>query len=247
MLEWCNPGLTREYQMKHFYFLMFFIISTQAFCDEKSLYNFSWLDSDKEVYVLQNRKFRKVDSLYVSLLGVKTLSGAFVDSYGGSLRLGYFFKEDWGLEFAYGKNSFSENDTAKGVKEAGTIPYYRGVDNYLTGMLMWSPFYSKINTFNNIFYYDWMFGLGLARVTTLNNGAELLSSDGGLTSHEEIGISWNTGLRFYISESWSLRLDFTGLHYQAEKTRQIEADSSTKKTKQLFSHYDLGIGLNYTF
>jgi len=229
--------------------LLVFLFIHQVFAADTSLYNFSWLDPDKEVYVLQNRKFRKSESFYIGGTGVKTISGAFVDSYGGSARAGYFFKEDWGFEFAYGKNSGSENDTAKGVKESGTIPYYRKVDKYIGAMLMWSPFYSKINTFNKIFYFDWMFGLGVAQITSLHNGNELdpaASSLSKLSSEDKMGALWNTGIRFYLSESWSLRVDITGLHYNAEKTRILENDSNSSKAQKLFSNYDLGIGLNFT-
>ena len=58
---------------------------------ESSTYDFSWLDPDKEVYVLQNRKFRKKRSLFVSGGGGKTLSGAFVDSNSITGAHGIFF------------------------------------------------------------------------------------------------------------------------------------------------------------
>lgn len=227
--------------------LVFSFVSIAA---EDSLYNFSWLDKDKEIYVLQNRKFRKDDKLYVGFTGVRTLNGAFIDSIGATVRGGFFFSEDWGIELVYGKNSGSENDTAKGVREQSTVPYYRKIDTYMGGMLMWSPFYSKINTFNRIFYFDWMLGAGLANVTTLDNRNRFdtgLGGSGKLTSESNMGAIWNSGLRFYISEGWSVRLDFTGIHYQADKTRLVDGASDTSKSKKIFSNYDLGIGLNYTF
>jgi len=226
------------------------MLVTLANAGEKSLYNFSWLDPDKEVYVLQNRKFRKDGNLYVGGTGAKTLSGAFIDSYGATLRSGYFFSEDWGLEFVYGKNSGSENDTAKGVKEQGTVPFYRKIDSYMGAMFMWSPFYSKINTFNKIFYFDWMFGLGAASIKTLDNRNKFDSTATNfdeLTSENSIGLLWNTGFRFYINENWSLRLDVTGQNYKAAKTKQAEGDSTTSSIDKIFSNYDLGLGLNYTF
>src|SRR5690606_16951141 len=145
------------------------IVSTLAIADEKSLYNFSWLDKDKEIYVLQNRKFRKDGKLYVGGTAAYNLSQNFLTAYGGTLRAGYFFSEDWGIEFLYGKNTNSENDTAKGVKEQGSVPFYRQIDSFMGAMLMWSPFYSKINTFNRIFYFDWMFGAGVGSITTKDN------------------------------------------------------------------------------
>jgi outer membrane beta-barrel protein len=225
-------------------------LSGSIFASEKSLYEFSWLDKDKEVYVLQNRKFRKDGRVYIGGTLAKTISGAFIDAYGGSLRGGFFFKEDWGIELLYGKSSGTENNTAKGVKDQGTVPFYRKIDSYMGGMLMWSPFYSKINTFNKIFYFDWMFGAGLANITTLDNRnrfdtGSLKQND--LTSESATGAIWNTGFRFYITENWSARIDFTGIHYSAKKSSKATGATSTSESSTLFSNYDLGLGLNYSF
>jgi outer membrane beta-barrel protein len=232
---------------KVFLLLCVFLISGVVVASEKSLYEFSWLDKDKEIYVLQNRKFRKVGKVYLGADGVKTISGAFVDSYGGTIRAGYFFTEDWGIEGVFGKSTGSKNDTAKGVEDQTSKAFYRKVDTYMGAMAMWSPFYSKINTFNKVFYYDWMFGLGLASVNILDNRKEFDSSSSkSLTSSNAIGVLWNTGLRIYISESWSLRIDITGLHAKPKKENIVDNGNSVT-TNSLFSNYDLGIGLNYAF
>lgn len=229
--------------------LISLILSSLVLADEKSLYNFSWLDKDKEIYVLQNRRFRKDGNVYIGATGAYNLNQAFVNSYGGTARLGYFFTEDWGIEGVYGKNSSDENDTAKGVKEQGTVPFYREIDSYVGAMIMWSPFYSKINTFNRIFYFDWMFGLGAASITTKDNRNKFTpgANENTLTSDTVVGALWNTGFRFYINESWSLRLDVTGLTYKADKTKGTENSGETSKTSKLFTSYDLGLGLNYAF
>ena len=83
---------------------LLFIYSTNIHSSEEDLYAFSWLDQDKEVYVLQNRKFRKDDSFYLSAGGGITTSGAFVNAFTLQTKAGYFFKEDWGLEFLFSKN-----------------------------------------------------------------------------------------------------------------------------------------------
>ena len=229
--------------------LLSLILSTAVVASEKSLYNFSWMDKDKEIYVLQNRKFRKDGSFYIGATAGKNLNQAFLDAYGGSARAGYFFSEDWGIEFLFGKNDSKENDTAKGVREQGTVPFYREIDSYMGGMLMWSPFYSKINTFDQVFYFDWMFGVGLASIKTMDNRNRFTpgADEGKLTSENTTGAVWNTGFRFYITQNWSLRLDVTGLTYSADKTKQAEGASGTSKTKKLFTSYDLGLGLNYAF
>ena len=222
-------------------------LSINVMASETSTYDFSWLDKDKKVYVLQNRKFRKDGKFYLGLSGTKTLSGAFIDAYGANVRLGYFFSEDWGVEFVYSKHQGGQNDTAKGVKEQGAIPFYREQDTVMGGMLTWSPFYAKINTFNKIYYFDWMFGLGVANIATLDNRREFETVPSSeMTSESNTGAIWNTAIRFYMSESWSFRIDFTGTHFQAE--RKSESSSSTPISKSTtFSNYDLGFGLNYTF
>jgi len=232
---------------KVFLLLCVIFTSSAVIASEKSLYEFSWLDKDKEIYVLQNRRFRKVDKLYIGGTGVKTISGAFIDSYGGTVRGGYFFREDWGIEGVFGKNSGSKNATAKGVEDQQAKAFYRKVDSYVGAMAMWSPFYSKINTFNKVFYYDWMFGLGVASVKTLDNRSEFNTpASSTLSSSNSIGAMWNTGLRVYMSDSWSLRIDFTGIHAKPAK-ENIKDNGNTVTTNSLFSSYDLGVGLNYSF
>jgi outer membrane beta-barrel protein len=220
-----------------------FLFALSAWASEKSVYDFSWLDKDKEIYVLQNRKFRKEGKLYVGVGGIKTLSGAFVDSYGANARVGYFFKEDWGVEFLYGKYTGNENDTAKGVKDQGTVPFYRKFDTVMGGILWWSPFYAKINTFNQIFYFDWMFGLGATQIKTMDNRNKFLpGAPNTLTTENTTGGLWSTALRFHINQAWSLRLDFTGMHYTADRKT-----SNTAGKSQMFSNYDFGMGLMFAF
>lgn len=220
-----------------------FMLTQELKAAEKSVYDFSWLDQDKEIYVLQNRKFRKEGKLYGSIGGGKTLNGTFIDSYSGQARVGYFFREDWGIELLYSKGSGSENDTAKAIASQGAVPFYRKVDNSMGGMLVWSPFYGKLNTFNKVFYFDWIFGAGVAKVHTLDNRLKFNTiPSGSLTGQDTTGALWNTGIRFYMSEHWALRIDVTGTHISA--TRQ---KSSTTSSKTNFSYYDLNFGLNYTF
>lgn len=229
--------------------LVSLIMSTVVYANEKSLYNFSWLDNDKEIYVLQNRKFRKVGNVYVGGTGAYNLSQDFLDAYGVTIRGGYFFTEDWGVELIYGKNTNTENDTAKGVKEQGTVPFYRQIDSFMGAMLMWSPFYSKINTFNRIFYFDWMFGFGVGTITTKDNRNKFdtaAANTNALTDESQTGALWNTGFRFYINEHWSLRLDLTGQTYKADKTKKTTT-GPTSTTSKLYNNYDLGLGLNYAF
>lgn len=218
--------------------------------NENSLYNFSWLDNDKEIYVLQNRKFRKDGNVYIGATAAYNLNQAFLNSYGGTARIGYFLSEDWGIEGVYGKNSSSENDNTKGIRERGIKPFYRQIDSFMGAMLVWSPFYSKINTFNKIVYFDWIFGVGPASVSTKDNRNGIdpsvpIADRNTLTSENSVGAVWDTGFRFYINENWSLRLDVTGITYKADKQKSDNTTGS--KASIWFTSYDLGLGLNYAF
>ncbi len=233
---------------KMFIALISLIMSSMVMAAESSLYNFSWLDKDKEIYVLQNRRYRKDGKVYIGGNLARTINGAFIDSYGASVRGGFFFQEDWGIELLLGKGMGKENTTAKGIREQGTVPFYRKINTYMGGMLMWSPFYSKINTFNRIFYYDWLFGAGVANVSTEDNRKRFINqNDSSMTTDSSIGLVWTTGMRFYINDHWSVRLDFTGLNYRSERFGKPTTSATVKKKTDYFSNYDVGVGLNFAF
>jgi len=220
-------------------------ISTFVFAAEDSMYDFSWLDKDKEVYVLQNRKFRKKSSVYIGGTMGRSINGAFIDSNEVNLIGGYFFSENWGIEFSYTKAYGAENATSDSVNAQGSVPFYRKIDTGMSTMLMWSPFYSKINTFNKIFYYDWMFGAGVSNLKTLDNRNEFTggSSSNVVTEETLTGLTWITALRFYISQSWSSRIDFKATHINSDSS----VTSATDTEKRWNHYYNFNVGVNYTF
>lgn len=214
---------------------------------ETSTYDFQWLDPDKEVYVLQNRKFRKNGKLNISAGGGFTTSGAFVDSKAFQGRVGYFFREDWGLELIYAKHTGKENSTAKSVRNegaSGSTPFRRITQNYMGAMAVWSPFYSKVNTFNTILYYDWLLGLGAAKIEEKNNRSEFINGSTGnnaSSTETHTGIVWGTGFKFYLTEMWEVRADVTGVHFKANKA------SVSSNEKVWYEHYDLTLALGIRF
>lgn len=234
--------------MKFLLVLFSLITSYQILASESSVYDFSWLDKDKEVYVLQNRKFRKNKKLYVGGLWGRQVNGAFIDSSEFSVHGGFFFKEEWGVEIGYTQADGQTNKTEEGVSEQGAQAFYRKVDTLTSAMVIWAPFYAKINTFNKIFYYDWMFGLGAANVTTKDN--RLAFGSGGtsdeLTEESNTAPTWMTNFRFYISEGWSAELRVEGLHINADVARQ-DSGANESTEKRWTHYYDFKLGLNYTF
>jgi outer membrane beta-barrel protein len=220
----------------------FFTIRLQA--AEDSVYSFKWLDQDKEVYVLQNRTFRKDGHLFLSAGGGFTTSNSFVKSYNAQGRVNYFFTEEFGFEFLYSKNSGKENDAAASVRDnglTGSIPFRRIVESYTAAMLVWSPFYAKINTFNSIVYLDWMFAAGAAKLDESNNRNELADpTDKTETKESHSGVIWQTAMMIYLNSSWSMRVDLTGIHYRAPTIQDQTIDS-------WYTNYDATISLGFNF
>lgn len=221
------------------------VFSTTGLAAESNVYDFSWLDQEKEVYVLQNRKFRKKGTLYLGGTYGRSVSGAFVDSSEYNLIAGFFFSEDWGIELSYTGAQGSKNKTYDAVSAQGSVAFFRQIETATSAMLMWSPFYSKINTFNKIFYYDWMFGLGFANVSTSDNRKEFSGgSDSNQLVEEDLsGVAWMTALRFYITQHWSARIDFKGTHVNADSAITGETDTE----KRWNNYYNFNVGINYAF
>jgi outer membrane beta-barrel protein len=235
--------------MKKLLGLLLIFTTTLTWAAEDSVYDFSWLDKDKEIYVLQNRKFRKAKSVYVGGTLGKSLSGAFNDRLSGNLYGGFFFSENFGLELSYTKASNTTNATHDAVKKAGTVAFYRQIDTAFSAHFVWAPFYSKINTFNKIIYYDWLFGFGGSTISTQDNRNEFdknATNKNDLTEESGFALSWFTGFRFYLSDSWSTRVDFRGTHSNADRAIGVGTNEFELK-KSWFHYYDFQIGLNYTF
>lgn len=227
--------------------LLFFGFSQRISASEGDTYSFSWLDPDKEVYVLQNRKYRKAGRAHISLGAGMTASGAFVNSTNFQGRFGYFFKEEWGFEAIYSMNNGKENNTANSVRnngQTGSVPFRRIVDSYVGGMVLWSPFYAKINTFNKIVYMDWIIGLGVAQLKETNNKLELTSynNDKTPTTENHTGLMWDIGLKFYLSENFDARIDLTTIHYKAAQPNKNAAAKSI-----FYSNWDATFSIGYNF
>lgn len=226
--------------------LMVAFMPAKLNASEGDTYNFSWLDPDKEVYVLQNRKYRKNGRAYANVGAGITTSGAFVSSNNIQGRIGYFFKEELGFEFLYSMNSGAENATAKSVRNegsSGSVPFRRIVDNYYGAMLMWSPFYSKINTFNTVVYVDWLFGLGYASLTETNNRDEFVNGATSAIPTQEShgGLMWQAAMKFYLNDSFDIRLNVATVHYKAQKASVDTAEEAWN------TNYDMAVTLGYSF
>ncbi len=233
--------------MFKFILAIFFSLTLfQSFAGEQSVYDFSWLDPDKEIFVLQNRKYQKKSRLHISAGYGRTLSGPFVSSSALQGRMGFFFSERFGIELIYSKNSGSNNSTYEAVLNekgggGGSIPFRRVVDNYYGGQLVWSPFYSKINTFNKIVYLDWMFTLGYGRLQEHHNRDAIMNNEATYPETVETHgtLLWGTGLKIFLSRYVDLRIDLTGAVYRAARPGSVTSNGE----KGTYVNYDLAIAL----
>ena len=221
-----------------FLLLPFFCIG-QIKAGESSFYNFSWLDPEKEVYVLQNRKFRKKRKVFLSAGVGQGLSGSFVQSNQIQARLGFFFAEDYGISFLYSKNYSKENQNVKAVTTER--PFRRLVQDYTGAMVLWSPFYSKANFFNKIFYYDFIIGIGFGKLNEKNNRKGVKSKDP--KSPDESGSYqgpfFDLEMKFFITEWLNSSINVNSVYYKD--------DDLNKKNKIYYNQWDLTFSVGVMF
>ena len=106
------------------------------------------------------------------------------------------FKEEWGIEGVYSQNFSSENSTAEALQAGlSVVPFIRKPVNYYGAMVLWAPFYAKLNAFNGIFYFDWIFGLGVASITDENNKSSFGTNK---SSSEEWMQETSTGVMWVV-------------------------------------------------
>lgn len=240
--------------------LSFFVISSHMFAhfakaDEdapnvqatpsvKDDYDFSWLDPDKKIYVVQNRKYEKRHKAEFGLNG----GIGFGEPYRNSLvfmpRLSYYFNESWGLSAIANFASIGENNNFRSLKSVSSvIPTVRDTTSWEGLSLLWIPFYAKINVFNKILYVDWQFELGGSMATSeidLNTSA---SGSANVSTDSYVGFYWGTGQKFFLSREWAIRWDLIGMYYSAP-TARAGALLGSNETKD---NYYFTLGASVTF
>lgn len=219
--------------------LQYLFLSASAFSADPAEedYNFSWLDPDKKVYVLQNRRYRKAMRPYIVANGGMNLSNPFRDSYLGGGRAGFWINEQFGVEGLMAFASNSENSTMTAIRSQTTVlPYVREIRSYYAGMVNWAPFYAKLNFFNYVLYFDWMIHAGLGQVNTANDRNRVSTAASSYTNENHLGIFFGTGINFFLSKHFSIRLDLQGVNFGA-----TGADDKDKR----FQNFDFTGGLGF--
>jgi outer membrane beta-barrel protein len=222
-------------------------ISSAYASDDDDNYNFSWLDPDKKIYVLQNRKFQKAEKVQIFALGGIGLGETYRTAYQFNPRMAYWFNEDFGLEGFYNVRWNAQNNAYKALIQAsgsGTTPLIREVNNEVGILLNWAPWYAKINVFNTVLYFDWYFSFGVGSMDT---------EIGPRTSNDPVyGPQWHnetlfagylgTGQLFHLSDTFTFRLDLLGHFYSAPIYGGLAGAPNDKSIFSSFS-FNTGIGI----
>lgn len=203
-------------------------------------YNFSWLDPEKKIYVLQNRRYTKANRLLLSASVGLADTSAYRTSYSIDPRLAYYFSEQFGIEVFYQMISNKENNTAKSLNSTNVAPNVLQVKNQIGALLHWAPWYAKINVFNWILYFDWYFSGGIGTVGTEAFPGRVGNTTNTGTAGQKsyTGYYLGTGHQYHLNENWIVRLDFTNVWFQAPKNA-----ISDENTFYNSSTFEMGIGI----
>jgi outer membrane beta-barrel protein len=210
--------------------------SSQGAQGSKDEYSFKWLDPEKKIYVLQNRRYVKADRPLISLLTGPGFSNAYRNTWSLQPRVAYYFSEEWGFEVFYSKVFNSQNNTFKALTSTGTtlFPVIHEIRSEMGALIHWVPWYAKINVFNSILYFDWYFAGGLGSV---NDAMTTSKTDpNNFSTNDDLAVYLGTGHQYHLNETFTIRLDFMGTYYRAPL-------SVGTNDKVWFSNYDFTFGL----
>lgn len=213
---------------------------------EGDLYDFLWLDPDKQVYVLQNKVYEKKGSFYANIGLLRGLGNEFQDTYGAHISTGYYFHEEWAFEVFAQKYENSNNESYKNLERInGSVPFVRRLDQLYAAGIVWSPFYGKINTFNKIFYFDWSVGAGLGAIKAESNAKNAAnpSKADQFESEDYTAAILKTSLRFHATENIHLELQYMRTNYKAPGPT-IEGVPGEEKFRV---HSDLVLSVGFSF
>lgn len=203
-------------------------------------YSFAWLDPDKKIYVLQNRKFTKAGRPSIAIGGGLGLSNPFRNTTVINGQVEYFFSEELGIDLFYAQsfqtNSAVYNQLRTQVPTA--LPTAREFRGQYGALIKWIPWYAKINVFNSILYFDWHFAGGVGQIASdvdINTNA---SSAANYVSQTLLGIYLGTGHTYHLNDNFDVKLDLLGSFYQAP-------EFGNTGSSYWFSNFMLSAGVGY--
>jgi outer membrane beta-barrel protein len=225
------------------FLLMVLFCAKNTYAAENSVYEFHWLDPDKAVYVLQNKTHKIENKFFVDLGYVKSLSSEFQETNGVMLTTGYNWHEEWGIEALYVSYNNRDNEAFRNVSFVSDVePFVRRHTRTIGIGPVWSPFYGKINTLNEIIYFTWNFSVGYALVTTENNLSTItiVNKKSVYKSEDANGAYLKSLIKFNVSEHFNVGVGYFATMYNA-------AGPKAPKSKKLRYDSDLLLNLGWIF
>ena len=170
----------------------------------KKLSDLSGLSPFSDIAVIQKRYLPKTHRFELFGGAQTILNDPFFVNFGLALRLGYNFRERWGVEFIGSLLTTYERDVTKGLEDRRITTtslvsptHYYGLD------VKWSPIYGKMTLINKkIVPFDLYFSLGAGETGT-NQGAEAPT------------LHLGTGQIFAINKSFAFRWDISWNAYSS--------------------------------
>ena len=201
-------------------------------------YSFNWLDTDKKIYVLQNRKFLKAGRVLLSAMGGVGFSNPYRSTYNVDPRFTYYLSESFGVEVFYTFTSNSPNNTFQALASSNgaSIPSVREIHGQYGGDIQYIPWYAKINVFNTILHFDWYFNAGVGQIQSFVATQTSFSAPPSLVQQDLTGLFLSTGHLYHLNTWFDVRIDVTGAFYSAP-IKGLAGDTSW------YSNYNFGVGV----
>jgi outer membrane beta-barrel protein len=213
------------------------------FASEQSVYDFLWLDPDKKVYVLQNKIHKKEKTFFFNAGIGKTVNNDYQTAKNYVFKAGYFFHEEWGVELLYMNYDNKDNAAFTNLQQVNTAyPFIRKMKQSYGALATWAPFYGKINTFNKIVYFDWMFGAGVTRLEAENNRDTFISRSPNNVYKSEAhnALALKTQLKFHLTKHSHINLELINQHYRAPSP-------INPNVKELNTNTDVIVSVGFSF
>lgn len=202
-----------------------------------SIANLKNLQPFSDVAVIQRKFLPKTKRFELYGGGSAIVNNAFFMNFGPSIRFGYNFTENIGIEALFMYLTTSNRDVTndlldkRGVRTDGLV----APDVYLGGNFVWTPIYGKMSLFENrIVPFDMYFSAG-GGITTTNKKES--------TPTIEIG----AGQRFAMSKKMAFRWDFTWNFYSANYQQASTSGGTLPSIKGSFDNLFLSLGFSFFF
>lgn len=175
---------------------------------------------ESELGVVQNRQYSKSKKFQLGLFGGFVTSDPFLSTKALGLSLAYHLSEYVGVGLVYWKDFVSASTALQTFEESRGATANTNKPRYTIGAeALFSMIYGKLSLLGKaIIYYD----------LHLTAGGGITNTESGTYVSPHIGI----GQRFYLTEKWSLRLDYRMLYYN-EKI--LEKEIPTKLGQEVGS------------